>query len=437
LAALLLLAAVGLAAAQEDVSGTSYVTPFPSGDTYTLQVYGDAFADGLLEGLSASFAGDLRVRLVRKTRALAGIARPDFDDEIAREETQPHEVVHIGVIMIGAADRTSLRPATGRRLPFGSEEWREEYGRRVDRLIKALKRQRIALYWIGLPILRRSDASEDAQTINDIVREKTYLNGIKFIDIRAQFADEAGNYNAYGPDLTGRTRMLRESDGVFFTEAGNRKLAHFVEQEIKRDLLQARNERAIPLAGNENEQKRVSAQRPRSTPEADSAWKGTVNASKEAQPGQAKTATATPRGAGGEGQMEQRADNGRITLKTQVAGGREEAVTLDLPRPAIPAPVIALITRKESSERPSQIGDVIADEIGDGLVVLSSITPTGGIARRGVSAQSPYYQVFVKGERVVPKPGRADDFSWPRLEPDALPQVPAPPLRPALRQPRS
>jgi hypothetical protein len=33
-------------------------------------------------------------------------------------------------------------------------------------------------------------------------------------------------------------------------------------------------------------------------------------------------------------------------------------------------------------------------------------------------SQTPYYQVLVKGERAVPKPGRADDFSWPRADAD-------------------
>ena len=111
--------------------------------------------------------------------------------------------------------------------------------------------------------MRRYEVNEPAQVMNDIAREKAYLNGIKFIDIQAHFADEGGNYTPYGPDITGKQRLLREADGVLFTAAGNRKLALFVEQEIKRDLNQAKNERAIPLAGNEAEQKRVNALRPR------------------------------------------------------------------------------------------------------------------------------------------------------------------------------
>ncbi len=444
LAAFVLLAVspVRWAAAQEDASGTSYVTPFPEGDNYKLQAYGDAFAEGLLWGLVESFSGDGRVQVLRKHRALAGISRPEFDDEIRTEETTPREKAHIGVIMIGYSDRVALRLATGRRFAFGTDEWREEYGKRVDRLIRTLKRQGAALYWIGLPILRRVEANDDAQTINDIVREKAYLNGIKFIDIQAQFADESGNYSAYGPDLTGKSRLLREADGVLFTSAGYRKLAHFVEQEIKRDLMQARKERAIPLAGSESEQKRISAQRPRPSSEGDAAWRGIVNADKGDKADQPKGPTQPAQTQTGEPSLEQKADNSRITLKSIGANGREEAVTLDILRPAIPSAVVALVTRKESTDRPSQIGDVVSNDVGGGLVVMSSITPAttgpGGGVRRIAPSQTPYYQVLIKGERPTPKPGRADDFSWPRAEPNlGVAPAPATPPRRLQRLPRS
>lgn len=432
--ALLAMAPATPAAAQEEPTGTSYVTPFPEGDTYKLQAYGDPFADGLLGGLAESFAGDTRVQVSRKYRSLSGIARADPDEELKTDEGT-RETFHIGVVMIGYYDRIHMRAGARDRLPLGSEEWREEYGRRVDRLIKALKRRGLALYWVGQPIMRRYEANDPAQMMNDIVRGKTYLNGIKFIDIQAHFADEAGNYAAYGPDITGKQRLLREADGMQFTAAGNRKLAHFVEQEIKRDLASAKNERAIPLAGNEAEQKRLSALKPRTPPpaEPDTSWKSTITPSKEA-----RQVSAAPSPPPADTSNEQRADNGRITLKSIGASGREESVTIDIPRPAIPAAVISLVTRKESSDRPSQTGDVLADDVGGGLVVLNSITPgvtgPGGAIRRGAPSQTPYYHVLIKGERLPPKPGRADDFSWPKAaEPDIAPD-PGPPAR---RLPRS
>lgn len=402
--------------AQSEFAGTSYITPYPEGDIHRLQVYGDAFADGLLGGLVDALADDKRLQVQRKHRSLPGLIRPDFEDELRAEEAS-RDPVHIAVVMVGVNDRYNIRISPRDRFVLGTDEWREEYGRRVDRLIKTLKKRRAAVYWVGQPIMRSRDANEPAQVMNDVVREKAYLNSVKYIDITAHFADEAGNYTSYGPDVSGTQRQVRSGDGVLFTWAGYRKLAHFVEREIKRDLTQARNDRSVPLAGSEAEQKRIAAQRPLRDQTLD--WKGTVTATKETR------AAGAPRGDDGppaspfEAMGEQRADNGRIALKTISPGGREETVTLDLPRPAIPAAVIQLITRKDTGDRPSQMGDTIADDIGGGLVVLSSVTPalSGPGSARRVSPGQPYYQVWIKGERQPPKPGRADDFSWPREDP--------------------
>lgn len=417
LAALLALPVV-TAHAQDDFSGNTYITPYPEGDLYRMQVYGDAFANGLLDGLVDALSSEARLQIQKKHRAIAGLIRPDLEDELKAEDAN-RDPLHIAVVMVGINDRYNIRISTRDRFVVGTDEWREEYGRRVDRMIKTLKKRGAAVYWVGQPIMRSNDANEPAQVMNDVVREKAYLNSIKYIDITAQFADEAGNYTAYGPDIDGKQRLVRQGD--LFTWAGYRKLAHFVEREIKRDLTQARNDRSIPLAGAEAEQKRVAAQRPRREPDA--SWKGTITAGKETKTAaKSDSAPAQPTSTF-DGFAEQKADGGRISLKTVSAGGREETVVLDLPRPAIAAAVIQLITRKDTGDRPSQMGDVLADDVGGGLVVLSSVTSAaagpGGGARR-VSPGQPYYQVWIKGERLPPKPGRADDFSWPRPDPEIV-----------------
>jgi uncharacterized protein len=420
--------------AQDDFSGTTYITPYPEGDTYRLQVYGDAFANGLLDGLVDALSDDARLQIQRKHRSLPGLIRPDLEDELKAEEAN-REPLHVAVVMVGVNDRYNIRISARDRFVVGTDEWREEYGRRVDRVIKTLKKRGAAVYWVGQPIMRRPDANEPAQVMNDVVREKAYLNGIKYIDITAQFSDDAGNYTPYGPDLAGKQRLVREADGVLFNWAGYRKLAHFVEREIKRDLTQARNDRSIPLAGAETEQKRIIAQRPR----PDAGWKGTVTPNRETKTAalpKGDTAAAPPASTF-DAFGEQKADNGRISLKTISPGGREETVTLELPRPAIAAAVIQLITRKDTGDRPSQMGDVLADDVGGGLVVLSSVTPAApgpGGARR-VSPGQPYYQVWIKGERLPPRPGRADDFSWPRVDPEIM-GLPEPrPARVPLKAP--
>ena len=90
----------------------------------------------------------------------------------------------------------------------------------------------MAIYWVGQPIMRRPEVNEPVQVMNAIVREKAYLNGVKYIDIIPHFADEAGNYAAFGPDIAGKPRQMRDAEGVLFSWPGYRKLAHFVEREI-------------------------------------------------------------------------------------------------------------------------------------------------------------------------------------------------------------
>jgi hypothetical protein len=264
--------------------------------------------------------------------------------------------------------------------------------------------------------MRRWQDNERGQLMNDIFRERAYLNGVRYIDAYASFIDEAGGYSDYGPDVTGKIKRLRDTDGVHFTDAGYRKLAHFVERELKRDIAQARNERSIPLAGDATEQARINPDRAR--PKAENAPAA----------GQSKAAKATgvaPPAA--DAAREQKADAGKVDIKVVGQGGTEQVVTVDILRPAIPAAIVALVTRKQSADRAAQMGDILVDQIPGGLTVMSSIVPPrGSDGRRRLSpTQTPYFRVFERGERLPSKPGRADDFAWPRQQAAAISPEPA------------
>src|SRR6185312_3638462 len=142
-------------------------------------------------------------------------------------------------------------------LKVGSEPWRQAYGERVEGIIKKLRAANTAVYWVGLPVMRGPDQSTDAEMMNEVYREKAFINSAKYIDTWNGFTDEGGRYSAYGPDMTGQVKRLRADDGVHFTMRGSLKLAHFVEKELRRDLSLAKLERNIPLAGNEEEQAKV------------------------------------------------------------------------------------------------------------------------------------------------------------------------------------
>jgi hypothetical protein len=199
-------------------------------------VFGDSVAKDLWEGLLGSIGEEENFEVFRRTKVSSGIVRDDFYDwNAAVAETLEAGRVDIAIWLIGINDLQQLRDAGGRYEPH-TPEWTEAYKKRIDGHIGALQAKGAAVYWVGLPIVRSDRLTRGYAKINDILRERTELLGARFIDIWDGFADENGAYSAYGPDVSGTRRKLRRGNGIHFTDVGNAKLVHFVEQEFRKDL---------------------------------------------------------------------------------------------------------------------------------------------------------------------------------------------------------
>ena len=104
-------------------------------------------------------------------------------------------------------------------------------------MLGVLKSKGVPVFWVGLPSIRGSRATSEMVYLNDLYRGRAEKAGATYVDVWDGFVDDAGNYNNYGPDFEGQTRRLRSGDGVHFTRAGARKLAHYAEREIRRVML--------------------------------------------------------------------------------------------------------------------------------------------------------------------------------------------------------
>jgi hypothetical protein len=131
--------------------------------------------------------------------------------------------------------------------PFRSEKWAELYAKRIDETIAALKSKGVPVLWVGLPAIRGTRSTADMVYLNDLYRDRAGKAGIIYVDIWDGFVDENGSYVNVGPDFEGQTRRLRAGDGVHFTKAGARKLAHYVEREIRRVMLARGTPVATPI----------------------------------------------------------------------------------------------------------------------------------------------------------------------------------------------
>jgi hypothetical protein len=276
--------------------------------TTPVVVLGDAMADWLGYGLEDAYAERPEIGIVRKYRTTSGLIRYDPKRDVdwaqtAREIIAAEKPKFI-VMMIGVNDHQQIReraptpgakpnPAPGKPgatpaapapagqtaettpaptedvpdpenpdqpplngadagrngsptgpFEFHTDQWEAAYIKRIDATIAALKSGGVPVLWVGLPAQRGPKASSDASYLNELYRARAEKAGIVFVDIWDGFVDEQGRYSPQGPDFEGQTRRLRSADGIYFTKAGARKLAHYVEREIDR----SEANRAIPVA---------------------------------------------------------------------------------------------------------------------------------------------------------------------------------------------
>jgi uncharacterized protein len=138
-----------------------------------------------------------------------------------------------------------ITPEKSTRSPNGIYEFREErwvelYTKKIEEMIAVMKSKGVPVLWVGLPAVRGAKATSDMLFLDALYRDAAGKAGITYVDVWDGFVDESGRFLQQGPDFEGQIRRLRSYDGVFFTQAGARKLAHYVEREITR-LLAARS----------------------------------------------------------------------------------------------------------------------------------------------------------------------------------------------------
>jgi uncharacterized protein len=181
-----------------------------------------------------------------KPEAKPGDAKPDAaadaakpDNKAVDTELPPDDAADNGDAPPIIAPEKSTRSPNG-VYEFREERWVELYTKKIEEMIAVLKSKGVPVVWVGLPALRGARATSDMLFLDSLYRDAAGKAGITYVDVWDGFVDESGRFLQQGPDFEGQIRRLRSYDGVYFTQAGARKLAHYVEREVTR-LLAARS----------------------------------------------------------------------------------------------------------------------------------------------------------------------------------------------------
>jgi hypothetical protein len=258
-------------------------------------VLGDSMADWLAYGLEDAYAEQPDMGVTRRHKTVSGLLRyqpkgDPADWAAAAKGFIASEKADAIVIMLGLSDRIAIRepdkavdkkgvkkdgadevkpgdkPADadaddgdiadpprianekgsrgGGLVDFRDDRWAELYSKKIEEMINVVKAKGVPVLWVGLPAVRGTRATSDMLYLDNLYRDAAGKAGITYVDIWDGFVDEAGRFLQQGPDFEGQNRRLRSYDGVYFTKAGARKMAHYVEREITRLLAS----RSAPVA---------------------------------------------------------------------------------------------------------------------------------------------------------------------------------------------
>jgi uncharacterized protein len=194
-------------------------------DRVTIAVFGDSQAQGLAGGLQRVLIEDPRYRVLNRTHPGAALVHGGSEWLSPVERFASREKADIAVVMFGANDRLDMRDERGAYLHFRTDDWRDAYAARADKILSLLATAGVRVIWCGNPIARSPTYSADMSYINDIYAEEAARFGAQFVPLWTIIADGQGAYVAYGKDRDGTTQRLRADDGIHFTAAGYELIA--------------------------------------------------------------------------------------------------------------------------------------------------------------------------------------------------------------------
>ena len=201
-----------------------------------IAVLGDNLGQLLSLGLSEAYGDKPGVVILRRTKENSGLVRDDYYDwRKAAREFLDRDKPDLVILMIGSNDRQSLRDGST-SVETRAPRWKELYAARAKAIAELFRERKTPLIWVGLPIMNNERLTADLLDFNEIYKQAAAETGAAYVDTWEAFADDRGRFSSYGPDINGQVVRLRAGDGVHFTRAGSRKLAYFVEGDIRRTL---------------------------------------------------------------------------------------------------------------------------------------------------------------------------------------------------------
>ncbi len=198
-------------------------------------VFGDSMADGLYAGLYRELQDEPNLKVSKFSQVSTGLTRYDYVNIHARTQAQLDEhPVDVAVLLFGTNDAQGIDTG-GDIHRFGTDGWKAAYGRRIDDLVALLRSRDVAVYWVGLPRMKRDSFDGQMMLINGVVEARMRALAVPYIQTVGLTSNGDGDYEAYLPTAGGRRVLMRAGDGIHMSMAGYLRMSAPVAAMIRRD----------------------------------------------------------------------------------------------------------------------------------------------------------------------------------------------------------
>ncbi|HEZ3787525.1 TPA: DUF459 domain-containing protein, partial [Neisseria meningitidis] len=160
-----------------------------------------------------------------------GLSYPSFFDwpKTIEETLQKHPEISVLAVFLGPNDPWDF-PVGKRYLKFASDEWAQEYLKRVDRILEAAHTHRVQVVWLGIPYMKKAKLDGQMRYLDKLLSE--HLKGKIILIPTAHTLSGGEDRYTDSVNVNGKPVRYRSKDGIHFTAEGQKLLAAKIMEKI-------------------------------------------------------------------------------------------------------------------------------------------------------------------------------------------------------------
>lgn len=218
------------AAAQTVNTNKTIQWPIPLAPADKVLLVGDSMMQGVAPYVMSALRKQYAAEATDLSKHSTGLAYPGFFNwpETIKEHLAKTQFKAL-VIFLGANDTWDII-YKGKSIAIGNEFWRNLYSERVESILSYAQEHAVQVIWLGAPPMGRDKMNKYVPALNQVYQ--TSVDKFKPLAVFSPTADRLSSDGlTFSKFLTLPDQgeiMVRTNDGVHFTPAGQKIIAHLV-----------------------------------------------------------------------------------------------------------------------------------------------------------------------------------------------------------------